>query len=52
MKGLIDQILEIYFLGGNLNEILGAVGEYRQRKYTDKLKIQMFSNWKQGGNNR
>ena len=67
MNKLIDQILELYFLGGNLQEILDAtkdkeikIPRFRkmkteQRKFKDihtqSSYEQMFSNWWMGGKN-
>lgn len=49
MKPTLDQILEIYFLGGGIDEILSAVGEYREYcriNYIEKTELQMFSGWR------
>lgn len=45
MKNILNQILEIYFLGGSLEEILSAVDEYRNAIYARKIEHQMFSRW-------
>lgn len=42
MNNLIDQIVELYFLGGNLQEILREIriGTSRERTIS-----QLFNNW-------
>lgn len=49
---LIDQIVEMYFSGGNLYEILKVANEIREEEMKNRKKNhcsilaqQMFSNW-------
>lgn len=52
MENLLDQITELYFQGGNLNEILEKAKimkeeqfRRRQKEHTQALFNQMFKNW-------
>lgn len=46
MNKLIDQMLELYFLGGNLREILQAGKEVlRPKQYNQVLLNEMFKGW-------
>jgi len=50
MNGLINQIEELYFLGGNLNEILRETQSIQKKPiskngYIQNLFKEMFKNW-------
>lgn len=46
MNDLIDQMVELYFLGGNLREILIAGKEVlRPKQYNQVLLNEMFKGW-------
>ena len=46
MNEIIDQMVELYFLGGNINEILAEYKLSLKHNYVENLFQNMFEGWR------